>query len=136
MESTRLSPHAAELQARAAEVRDDAVLDGEACEGGRDAEPRFVARAQDLHVDAFLMAQGCQELLSVPGVPRTAEVATARMRARGHSKNGARRSGARPERAVDGVTGQRAGRAIAEPRGHALLGEDVIADAGHDPDEM
>jgi hypothetical protein len=40
-----------------------------------------------------------------------------------------------PERAVDGVTGQRAGRAIAQPGGHALLGEDVIADAGHDPDE-
>jgi hypothetical protein len=40
-----------------------------------------------------------------------------------------------PERAVDRVTGQRAGRAIAQPRGHALLGEDVIADAGHDPDE-
>jgi hypothetical protein len=33
------------------------------------------------------------------------------------------------------VTGQRAGRAIAQPRGHPLLGEDVIADAAHDPDK-
>ena len=40
-----------------------------------------------------------------------------------------------PERVVDRVTGQRAGRAIAQPRGHALLRENVIADAGHDPGE-
>src|SRR6185295_8583063 len=129
------TPHAAELQARAAEVRDDAVLDGEAREGGRDAQPCLVPRAQDLHVDALVVAQGCQEPLAVPGVPHRRgrhredawTLAIAGM-AREEAMHG-------PERAVDRVTGQRAGRAIAEPRRHSLLSEDVIADAGHDPDK-
>ena len=53
---------------------------------------------------------------------RTAEVATATMRGPRPSEAMAREEAVHgPERSVDRVTGQRAGRAIAQPRGHALL---------------
>ena len=96
METTWRSPHAAELQARAAEVRDDAVPERQALERGRDAEPRLVSRAQDLHLDALVAPQRAEQPLAVarrPAPPRS------RRRGRagpGRSASGARRSGARP----------------------------------------
>src|SRR5438093_11745649 len=50
----------AQLQAGAAQIRDDAVPEGQAVQRGFDAEPRLVAGAQDLHLDALVTAQGLE----------------------------------------------------------------------------
>src|SRR5688572_4285464 len=61
-------PHPAELEAGATEIRDDAVREGQAVHGGIDAEPRFVARAQDLDLDPLAATERAEQPLAVVGV--------------------------------------------------------------------
>jgi hypothetical protein len=63
-------------------------------QGGLDAEPRLVARAQDLHLDAFEAAERTEQALAVRRIP-----------------HGRRGHGA--QRVLDRRSGQPAGRAAA-----------------------
>ena len=55
------------------------LLEGQALEGGLDAQPRLVARAQHLHLDALVVRRGASSRSRLRA-SRTAEVATATMR--------------------------------------------------------
>src|SRR5206468_5129928 len=122
----------AELEARAAQVYDEAVVERQALEGGVDAKPRLVLRAQDLHVDALVAPERVEQPLAVLGVPH------GRRRDRDDSWPSTIRRVPRekavhgPKCCVDRLSGQGAGRAAAQPRGHSLLDEHPIAGVGGD----
>src|SRR5512145_2603199 len=65
----RAIPHLTELQAGAAEVRDDAVRERQAPQGRVDTELRFVARTQDPHFDPLMAAERVEQPLGVAGIP-------------------------------------------------------------------
>src|SRR5499433_3984047 len=119
--------HPAQLEARASQVRHHAVLEGQAVERRVHTEARFVARAQDPHVDPLVAAERTEEALPIPGLPH----------GRGGHRDDARPPGIsgiprkefvhRLECLVDRVAPQHARPAAAEPRGNALLDEHPIA---------
>ena len=125
-------PYPAKLEAGAAQVYDEAVVERQALEGGIDAEPRLVSGAEDLHVDALVAPEPVEQALAVLGVPHgrrrdgdDARTSTIRKVPSEEAVHG-------PQCRVDRLAGQGAGRAAAQPRGHSLLGEDTIARVGGD----
>src|SRR5439155_4208007 len=126
------APHPAELEAGPAEIYDEAVVERQALEGGVDAEPCLVSRAQDLYVDALVAPERVEQPLAVLGVPhgRRRDRDDARTSPIGRVPREEAVHG--PQSRVDRLARQSAGRAAAQPRRHSLLGEHTIARVGCD----
>ena len=128
--------HAAQLQAGAAEIRHHAVVEVEAIQRRVHAEPRFVAGAEHLDLDALVVAQGAEQLLAVAGV------ANGGGRHRDHPWSAVllrileEELAHREQGVVDGRARQPVPGAAPEPRGHAVFGEDAIARAADDAREQ